>query len=44
MQGRYEEIVLDAVDTQYQNREEPDLHLFRTAREGPRVKLLRQID
>jgi hypothetical protein len=36
---RYREIVLDAIDTPYENRPEPDLHRYRAAREGPRVRI-----
>lgn len=36
---RYREIVLDAIDTPYNNRPEPDMHHFRTVREGPRVRI-----
>jgi hypothetical protein len=38
-QRHYREIVLEAIDTPYQNRPEPDLHLFRTVREGPPVRI-----
>jgi len=33
------EIVLDAVDTLYQNRPDPDVHRFSPARQGPRVRM-----
>lgn len=35
----YQEINLAAVDTPYQNRPEPDLHHWRTVRDGPRVRI-----
>jgi hypothetical protein len=38
-QRRYREIVLDAGDTPYENRPEPDIHLFRTPRDVPPVRI-----
>ncbi len=35
----YREINLAEVDTPYQNRPEPDLHHWRTVRDGPRVRI-----
>lgn len=37
--SRYEVVELDATDTPFENREEPGVHLFRTAPPGPRVTL-----
>ena len=41
---RYRRIALDAIDTRYQNREEPDLHRFRTARRGPPVVIHERVE
>lgn len=40
----YRRTTLDAIDMPYQNREEPDLHLFRTARNGPPVVILERVE
>jgi hypothetical protein len=41
---RYRQITLDVVDTQYENRESPDAHQFRTVTVGPRVTILYRMD
>lgn len=38
----YERIVLDCVDTSFENREEPHNHRYRTATQGPRVVIHRK--
>ena len=35
--AKYRRTSFHAIDTPYQNREEPDLHLFRSATEGPSI-------
>jgi hypothetical protein len=42
--SKYRVVTLSQVDTYWENREEPRSHRFRTATEGPRVRMLHKIE
>jgi hypothetical protein len=42
--GRFERIVIDYPDVPFENREEPDLHQYRTVRDEDRVVIYRRVN